>query len=211
MPPLSHALGTGAGLLGTVGTVGTVEDAPPVNTTPPQVAFASGSTGLVGEQGECDPGTWTGSPTFAYQWKRSGTQIPFANNVNYLLTEDDAGDVISCTVTAENAFGTNAADSNTLNPLELSAPNSTASVVIADNGGSGIVVSNDGQWVANPPASLAYEWEENDGGGFVHFTGSGQGSPAITGVTTGWDYRVTITAANTQGSSDETSNTITKT
>src|SRR6185436_13117938 len=64
---------------------------PPGNTTPPT---ASG-TAQVGATVHCDPGAWTGSPSFAYQWLRDGGEITGATGQDYVLTADDQGHSIA--------------------------------------------------------------------------------------------------------------------
>ncbi|HET8687965.1 MAG TPA: hypothetical protein VFM18_15115, partial [Methanosarcina sp.] len=51
------------------------------------------------------PGTWTGSPTFTYQWKRGGSAITGATSQSYTLVLADVGASITVTVTATNIAG----------------------------------------------------------------------------------------------------------
>jgi hypothetical protein len=57
------------------------------------------ATGTVGQQVSCDPGTWTGAPTFSFQWTRNGTPIGGATSQSYTLVAADAGTEIRCVVT----------------------------------------------------------------------------------------------------------------
>jgi len=52
-------------------------------------------------------GTWYGNATitYAYQWKRSGTNLSGATASTYTLVSGDAGLPITCTVTATNSYG----------------------------------------------------------------------------------------------------------
>ena len=50
-----------------------------------------------------DPGEWTGSPTFTYEWRRAGIKI--ASGSTYTPTAADIGAPFSVTVTATNADG----------------------------------------------------------------------------------------------------------
>src|SRR5206468_1154184 len=65
-----------------------------------------------------DPGTWTGTPTFAYQWQRcdaSGANcadIASATAQSYLLTVADVAGTVQAVVTASNAGGPVTATSN---------------------------------------------------------------------------------------------------
>ena len=82
----------------------------PVNTVLPNVTGVA----IVGNILTTDDGSWTGSPTsYAYQWKRGATNI--GTNANtYTLVAADAGQSITCVVTATNATGSTPATSNAL-------------------------------------------------------------------------------------------------
>lgn len=92
-----------------------------------QVAPAITGTEEVGSTLSVSDGTWTGSPTFAYQWFRAitsggeivtsgglmtGNAISGETNNTYLLDALDEGEFIFCEVTATNANGSTMAQSN---------------------------------------------------------------------------------------------------
>ena len=84
--------------------------AAPVNTVLPNVT----GTAVVGNALTTTNGTWTNSPTsYAYQWKRGATNIG-TNANSYTLVNADAGQSITCVVTATNAVGSTPATSNAL-------------------------------------------------------------------------------------------------
>jgi hypothetical protein len=85
----------------------------PVNTVAPAIT----GTAQEGQTLTCSTGTWTGSPTYAYQWKRNGSNIGSATNSTYTLVTADVGQSIKCTVTATNILGSTTADSNTVIPV----------------------------------------------------------------------------------------------
>lgn len=85
---------------------------PPVNTGAPTIP----GTATVGDQVSCSPGTWSGAPTFAFEWLRNGTAITGASAQAYGLIDADAGQQITCRVTATNQAGSPQAISNTLVP-----------------------------------------------------------------------------------------------
>jgi hypothetical protein len=60
----------------------------------------------------CDHGTWTGDPTFAYQWLLAGVAVRGATGPEYLVRVRDVGRVLSCRVTARNSGGTATATSS---------------------------------------------------------------------------------------------------
>lgn len=61
-------------------------------------------TAAVGQTLKVATGTWSQpSPTFAYQWLRTGAPIPGATSGNYRLTPEDAGRDVSVVVSATKA------------------------------------------------------------------------------------------------------------
>ena len=84
----------------------------PVNTVAPAIT----GTAQEGQTLTCSTGTWSGSPTYTYQWKRNGSNIGSATNSTYVLVTADVGQSIKCTVTATNFIGSATADSNTVTP-----------------------------------------------------------------------------------------------
>lgn len=79
----------------------------PVNTVLPVIS--TDGTPAVGETVTVNTGTWTGqpTPTYTYQWKKSGVEIAGATTSSYTLLAGDVGaSTITCTVTATNAGGT---------------------------------------------------------------------------------------------------------
>ena len=81
---------------------------PPVNTVAPAIT----GTAEVGQTLTCSQGTWTGTApiTYAYQWKRDGSNIGSATNSTYTLVSADGGTTVSCTVTATNGVGSASAN-----------------------------------------------------------------------------------------------------
>lgn len=86
----------------------------PANTVAPAIT----GTAQTGQTLTCSAGTWTGTPTitYAYQWKRNGTNIAGATASTYVLQVADEGQSVKCTVTATNSVSSVAADSNTVTP-----------------------------------------------------------------------------------------------
>jgi hypothetical protein len=84
----------------------------PVNTVAP---VASGTVTIGGTLSVTD-GTWTGSPSFTYQWRRAGANIGGATSNSYTPVAADIDDTVAidCVVTAVNAFGSASQDSNNL-------------------------------------------------------------------------------------------------
>jgi hypothetical protein len=87
----------------------------PVNTVAPAIT----GTAQEGQTVTCSTGTWTGTPTitYAYQWKRNGSNIGSATSSTYLLVSADVAQSITCQVTATNGAGSASATSNTITPI----------------------------------------------------------------------------------------------
>ena len=87
---------------------GTPPTPAPVNTVLPDIT----GTAVVGNQLSAWVGGWTNSPTsYDYQWKRGATNIG-VNDSYYILVNADAGQSITCVVTATNGGGSTPATSN---------------------------------------------------------------------------------------------------
>lgn len=74
---------------------------PPVNTVAPSIS----GTLNIGQTLTASTGTWSGSPTYTYQWKRGGVDIGGATASTYATVLADLGATITVTVTATNAGG----------------------------------------------------------------------------------------------------------
>jgi hypothetical protein len=84
---------------------------PQPGTAPPTLSSAGYIFGArqVGGTLSCEPGSWTGSPTFTYQWLRNGTEIGGATSSSYTGVTADRGTTVQCRVTATNAGGSTVA------------------------------------------------------------------------------------------------------
>jgi hypothetical protein len=102
---------------------------PPVNTVAPAIT----GTAQEGQIVTCSTGTWTGTPTitFAYQWKRNGSNIGSATNSTYTLVTADVSQSITCQVTATNGAGSASATSNTITPTAAVDPDAQAFITAA--------------------------------------------------------------------------------
>jgi hypothetical protein len=74
---------------------------------PPEQESAGGvfGTPTMGNTLFCAAGSWSGNPTFAYQWLRNGNAIGGATSSSYALTSADIDKVVQCRVTATNEDG----------------------------------------------------------------------------------------------------------
>jgi hypothetical protein len=71
----------------------------PVNSVAPAIT----GTETEGNTLTCSSGTWSKSPSFTYQWNRSGTAIAGATSATYDLVTADVDETLTCTVKATNA------------------------------------------------------------------------------------------------------------
>jgi hypothetical protein len=71
----------------------------PVNSVLPVIT----GTKTVGQTLTCSTGTWTNSPSFAYQWRRYGSAIAGATASTRVLGAGDSGALMSCTITATSS------------------------------------------------------------------------------------------------------------
>jgi hypothetical protein len=99
----------------------------PINSVTPALS----GTAQEGQTLTCSTGTWSGTPTYTYQWKRNGSNIGSATNSTYTLITADVGQSIKCTVTATNALGSSNADSNTVTPTSSTDPDAQAFITAA--------------------------------------------------------------------------------
>ena len=175
-------LGIGIGLnnfrkTGTGGT-GPIISAP-VNSVVPTI---SGTT-TQGQTLTASTGTWSNSPSsYAYQWKRSGTNISGATSSTYLLALADVGATITVAVVASNAGGAGTAATSA----------ATAAIVAASVTTADYVVTTDAEYaavMANSAATL--------NGKILEFSGTNFTSMSISGkdFATGFTMRCAAGAA----------------
>jgi hypothetical protein len=98
----------------TVSVLGVATTDAPANTVLPSV----GGTPRIGATLTADSGSWTGtpSPSYAYQWRRNGANIPGASSASYSLVAADDTAAIRVAVTATNSAGSAVAVSGAVTP-----------------------------------------------------------------------------------------------
>lgn len=91
---------------------------PPVNVAIPTIT----GTTTIGSTLTSSTGTWSGEApiTYAYQWKRAGSDISGATSSTYTLVSADLNQNITVTVTATNVNGSASATSVAVLPADLS-------------------------------------------------------------------------------------------
>jgi hypothetical protein len=140
----------------------------PENTVPPEITGEA----KVGRELTCSTGTWTGSPTFTYAWKRElkeGEELELSSSKTwkYLVVTADEAHALHCFVTAKNGGGEAIAHSKAfVIPKEGThgeAPVPTNSLPgISGNDRVGERLScSEGVWKGTGPLSYEYQWERD--------------------------------------------------
>ena len=109
----------------------------------------------------CDPGTWSGTPTFAYRWLRDGSAIGGAQAAAYTLTQADAGSELSCRVVAANDGGIGTADApaTVIPDAPLSRP---APEITGTRGPGETLTCSTGAWDGSP-TGYTWRWTNHRG------------------------------------------------
>ena len=173
---------------------------PPANSVAP---VASG-TATVGSALSCSTGTWTNSPaSFAYQWKRSASNIAGATSSAYTTVSADGGQSLTCVVTATNVIGSTPATSNALAILAVPA-NSVAPVASGSLTVGATLSCTTGTW-SNSPTSYAYTWLR----GGTPISGATSATYVTVSADGGTSVGCAVAATNASGnSSSVASNTL---
>jgi len=178
----------------------------PVNTVAPVI---SGTNFYVGDVLTTTNGTWTGSPTFTYQWfnENDTEDIVGATSSTYTLGSALAGIDISCKVTGTNAAGSATGVSNVIGTIPLSAPTNIDPPVIDalttwQVGMTIYFIQN--QWDGNPVPTLTYQWQRTGG----NISGATNTTYLLDPDDEGYLVGVKCTATNSQGTDFVLSNTV---
>jgi len=172
----------------------------PVNSVAPVIS----GTAERGQTLSSTTGTWSGvgTITYAYQWKRDGSNISGATSATYLLLAADDNTFITCTVTATDDEGSNSRSSNTLGPVLGLPLNLTAPVLSGTETIGEILSTTNGTWQGKATISFAYQWRRD----LANIGGATSNTYELVDA----DYQTTIdcvvTATNTFGSAAQDSN-----
>lgn len=178
----------------------------PANTVTP---VASG-TATVGQTLSVTDGTWTGSPSFTYQWQRDDdgdsvfANISSATANSYTLADADDSSQVRCVVTGTNVNGTVQADSNTLGPVVQPVPVNTVVPVVSGTAHFDRALdATTGTWsnMTGDVATYGYQWQQSANGttGWANITGATESRYQVEAISALYYVRVVITATNTGG------------
>ena len=131
----------------------------PPPPTPTGAVSISGRL-VPGEAATCNPGSWTGSPTFALLWYRDNDPIPGETSATYTIKAQDLGHFIGCHVAATNAGGSGEAIGGSNVPEILPANVALPSIFGTPDLGS-TVGCDTGFWSGVPEPKLVAQWFRN--------------------------------------------------
>jgi hypothetical protein len=160
-------------------------------------------TAQVGQTLTCSTGTWQGtqSITYAYQWKAAGVNISGATSSTYLLTSNEAGKTITCTVTATNSVGSNSITSEATAEVLLAPSNVTTPVITGTASVGQTLTSSTGTWNGSSPINYTYQWKRAG----VNIVGATNSTYILVAADAANVITVTVTATNSAGNATATS------
>jgi hypothetical protein len=176
----------------------------PLNTVPPALSTI---TPFVGDAITCTSGTWTGSATitYAYQWFADAVTISGAITSSYTPVLGNYQKVLTCRVTASNAYGTPNTLSNPSGPVQQhpSIPVNTVAPFVSGQPQVGSPIeSTEGTWEGYPPPTYTHQWQADN----VNIPGALETIFTPTEEEVGQQLRCVVTATNSQGSVPANSN-----
>ena len=190
----TNANGTTVGQIKTF----TTTIAAPANSSPPQISGVA-QPGLVLT---CDPGSWSGNPTFAFQWLRGGVALAGETANTHTVTASDVGGTLSCRVTASNAGGSTNADSPGTGATATPQPpqNVTAPRVTGTGKVGQTLACAAGNWIAG--GTFDYAWLR-DGTAIPKATAAGY---TVVRADRGHVLKCRVTVTNPDGNASADSN-----
>ena len=190
----------------------TAGDFSPVNSVLPNIYVLGGGLPNPGATLECNKGTWIGNNlTYIYEWYAGATLL--GTGTTFLITNANAGQSITCVVTATNLGGSTQATSNSIvipsGPSVTPPSNVTTPTISVASGGPVLagksLVVNVGVWLGTAPIVYTYEW-------FVGLVSVGTGiSYNIQVADIGQAIKCVVTGTNAYGTASANSNTLTPT
>ncbi len=171
-------------------------------TPEPQAPKIEGAAAIGNTLTVTSPGSWhgTGPFTYTYQWlacfDNNCSPISEANGSTYLVTDQTGNENIEVEVTANNAFGSGTADSNSLGPVTNPDVHSSPPVIIGTLMVGDTVTTTPGGWIGSP--SLTYSWQSCPGSSFcTTFTADSSTSYILTAGDVGHYLHVMVCPGGT--------------
>jgi hypothetical protein len=173
----------------------------PVSAATPTLSPAA-SPAVDGTVLTCDPGSWTNSPTFAYQWLRNGAPIGGATSSTYTVAAaTDSQKAIQCDVTAVGTEASAAAATKSVvgvsnpSPLPPTSPMEPIYVEGTHSVGSTLRCQG-GQW-DSATTGFSFQWLR-DGDAIA---GASESPYQLTAADLDASVQCQVTASNAGGSS----------
>ena len=197
-----------------VGGATTAAGTPPSNTSAPTISGIAAA----GNTLAASSGSWSGTTpmTFTYVWQRcdsSGANcanISGATSQTYTLVIGDAGHKDRVTVTAHNSAGSAPASSATTAVVAGATPpaNSTAPAITGTTAVGWTLTTSNGTWSGTNPITYTYQWRRCDtnGASCVDVSGAQAMTYDLVSADAGHKIRALVTATNSGGSGQSTSN-----
>jgi hypothetical protein len=184
--------------------VGTI----PNNTVAPTVSPSG--TQSTGTLITANVGTWAGTATivYEYKWTRNGVAISGATASTYTIQSADDGTTIRVEVKGSNAYGESSfiVSSNSVSAVNAVAPSNTVAPVISGTAVVGqVLTSTTGTWTGIPTPTYSYQWKRG-----ATNIGTNSSTYTLVAADAGNTSIITcvVTATNSAGSANATSNTI---
>ena len=165
----------------------------PVNTVAPVI---SGST-PVGSTLTTTNGTWTNSPTFAYQWYRGATLITSATAATYVTVTADTGLAVTCRVTGTNPVGSAVGISNAITPTAVVTPFAFTANTNNTSAGSSTATQFKLPLTTSTGLNIVVDWGDATTSTITNhldaavthtYASAGTYSISITGTLPGWQF-----------------------
>lgn len=195
-------------LTGSSGADGVAYSVPTAKVGAPFNTLAPAISGVlrVGVAQSVTTGTWSGSPTYSYQWQTSSDGIAWANvnsatNSTYTPTYAVANLRLRVVVSAANSVDTATARSQVIQgflaPIATAIPAITGTV----QSGQTLTTSN-GTWPGSPDA-FTYAWHRSSDGGttWTNIGGATSSTYAAAAGDVGYQIRSQVTVTTNAGSS----------
>lgn len=172
------------------------------NTVLPEV------TGIpaVGETLSCTNGAWTGepTPTFTDQWLREGTPISGATADTYAVQPADAGNGLTCKVTATNSVEHKSATASGVSVAATAPEDAVAPSVSGTPAPGAALACANGTWTGSPSPMFTVQWLRDD----VPIPGATGSSYKVPAADAGEGLACGVTASNKAGYKSATSKSV---
>jgi hypothetical protein len=181
----------------------------PENAEPPSISGQAS----VGQTLSASTGSWTGSPSFAYQWLRCSSiglncaPIEGAISSSYAPVSADAGSALVVQVTATTSAGSTSAESRPTAAV-TAPPASVAPPTVSGNATVGETLSaSPGSWSGYPTPEYSYQWQRCDqsGANCSAIAQANASTYTLQAADAGATVAVTVQATNGNGSAQASS------